>query len=503
MKLPFANLFSRPRRIASRSTGPTISAGFGNQGGTITTDSFEALRSSPDRTAISSTSLSNLRTGVASWWASSASTTRRESLASLARYIEDNYGLVQYALSLICNYSVPVNPKANSADPVWNQAADQYFEDWSSRCDFTGRFDRNTLQRLTCHAIDTDGDVGVTMDASRGWPQLRFWPTWRIGQKAGMTDRKMVEGVIIDDQDVVTGYQVAVAPGDFRVLDANQMLLLYEPNRFERYRGLSAMRSGMNDIRDVSDIKGFLKLGTKIESAIVAAIEGSKGVDENDWKDPDNASASVGSANPAGLTTGQLFGGEIPVIDGTLKQLQSNTPGTNKLEFLDTLAGFFVAGLGLPPAFFLDEKLTGPNQRGVIAKAQRKFETRKCTMSRLARWEWVRVIGDAIATGALPPVDNWQRCKIQSPPLLSIDIGDTAAAEASAVKEGRMSRQHFHGNAGRDWQDEEEQIFREDELVISKAKEQAERHGIPVETILSRHSFAQPKVAPQPAGGAA
>lgn len=312
MKLPFANLFSRPRRVASRSSGPSISAGFGNQGGTITTDSFEALRSSPDRTSISSASLSNLRTGVTSWWASSASTTRRESLASLARYIEDNYGLVQYALSLICNYSVPVNPKANSADPVWNQAADQYFEDWSSRCDFTGRFDRNTLQRLTCHAIDTDGDVGVTMDASRGWPQLRFWPTWRIGQKVGMVERKMVEGVVIDDQDVVTGYQVAVGPGDFRLLDANQMLLLYEPNRFERYRGLSAMRSGMNDIRDVSDIKGFLKLGTKIESAIVAAIEGSKGVDEKDWNDPDNASASVAPLIPQGSRLANCLAARFP-----------------------------------------------------------------------------------------------------------------------------------------------------------------------------------------------
>ncbi len=32
--------------------------------------------------------------------------------------------------------------------------------------------------------------------------------------------------------------------------------------------------------------------------------------------------------------------------------------------------------MGLPPAFFLDEKLTGPNQRAVNGKAQRKFDRR-------------------------------------------------------------------------------------------------------------------------------
>jgi hypothetical protein len=47
------------------------------------------------------------------------------------------------------------------------------------------------------------------------------------------------------------------------------------------------------------------------------------------------------------------------------------------------LAGCFVVGLGLPPAFFLDEKLTGPNQQAVNCKTQKKFDHRKQVAARI------------------------------------------------------------------------------------------------------------------------
>lgn len=482
-----------------RMFAPTrdIRAGFGGTTSVVQPQP-DATKSSPDRSKLDAPSLSFLRQQIVGKMSSIISAEQREQLAALARKVDDDYGMVTYALDLIANYSVPVCPKACSKDMEWNELAEDYWEDWCERCDFTGRFNRSQLQRVICRAIDIDGDVGITMDASEGFPQLRFWPTWKIGQERFDQNPLLNEGVILNSNDKVVGYQLVYGPKDFRRVTADQMLLLYEPNRFERYRGLSALRAGLNDIRDVSDIKGFLKLGTKIESALAAVIQQGS-IEEGDWNDSANPSASHSAgAAPKGVTTGQLFGGEIPVINGELKQLQSQTPGTNKIDFMDTLAGCFVAGLGLPPAFYLDARLTGPNARSVNAKAQRKFESRKETMTRLARWEWARVIGHAISTGKLPPVDGWQRCNIQSPPLLSIDIGDTASAEASAFKEGRMSRRRFHGNAGADWQDEEEQIFREDDLVIQKAKEQADKWKVPVDVILSRHGFAPKPMAAQP-----
>lgn len=492
MKLPatIARLFGKAPK--ARQSGPSFRAGFGAAGASTTVDQFEALRSSPDRSSITTSSLATLRMGSQILSGHTALATKRESLAALARYIGDNVGIAGYALELIANYSVPVWPQACTANPDWNSAAEDYFEEWCERADYLRRFDFATLQRLICFAIDTDGDVGASIDNGHGFPQIRCWPTWRIGQIPGVPVPRMVEGVSIGDDDSVLGYQVVTAPNKYAMVSADQFHLIYEPTRFERYRGLSSLRAGMNDIRDFGDIKGFLKLGTKVESALLAVIKGGQ-PEDGDWNDPDNPSGSLGNATPGGLSTAQLFGGEIPIIDGELQQLTSNSPGTNKLEFLTLLAGYFVAGLGLPPAFFNDEKLSGPNTRAVIGKAQRKFENRKHTMGRFVKWTWVRIIGNAIANGELPPMDGWQKCKTQAPPLLSIDLGDQAAAEAAAFKEGRTSRQSYHGNQGRDWQDVEDQVTRELDYILPQVKAQSEKHGIPLEVLLQARGLTIPK----------
>lgn len=208
-----------------------------------------------------------------------------------------------------------------------------------------------------------------------------------------------------------------------------------------------------------------------------------------------------GKREESPVTVANLLGGDIPTITGTLKQLQSNRPGTNKVDFMESLAGYFVAGLGIPPAFFLDVKLTGPNQRAVIGKAQRKFNRRKAVLARFARWVWVRHTAWRIANGELKAVDGWQRTTFQFPPIATIDLGDQLAAEHEALSKGFITRQTFHGDRARDWQNNEDQVFAEDEYVILKAKAQAERHGLPVELILARHAFERPKQSTPQGGG--
>jgi len=117
-------------------------------------------------------------------------------------------------------------------------------------------------------------------------------------------------------------------------------------------------------------------------------------------------------------------------------QGSGTTAPANNIEVTSYLAGCFVAGLGLPPAFFLDEKLTGPNQRAVNGKAQRKFDRRKQVAARLGRSAWVRVIGDAIAAGTLPGTDGWARCDFIGPSKITIDAGREMAKEREDVARG-------------------------------------------------------------------
>lgn len=453
---------------------------------------FEALAKSPNRADLSVPSLAHLRMSgeiarILSW----SENTHREEVAALGRYAVDNSPMAFLASDTMANYSTPVIPRGNSIDNAWNNEAEEYFDDWGERADITGRFDFGEIQRINSIAIDTDGDLGATMERTRtGELALRFWPTWRIGGEIIGTNG-FPDGVIRGADDIVQGYRVFSTAGRYETVDANQFLLLAEWERTERFRGYSATRRGMNDLRDGRELQGFLKLGAKIESALSAVIENGEKFNEEDWgegEDQKNPALKAAQGTNS-FTVATLLGGEIPRIDGTFKQIDSKTPGTNKMEFLDVLSSCFVQGLGIPAAFLLDQKHTGPGTRAIIGRAQRRFDRRKALMARFAKWTWVRVIGDAVARGLLRPDPRQFRPTLQFPAIAVIDIGDAEQADREAVGRGLMSRKRYHGQRSNDAQKEQEQIIAEDDSLLTLLKAQSKRHDIPLEIFLQRHGF--------------
>ncbi len=129
----------------------------------------------------------------------------RLQLASVARYLWDNVGLVFYATDLVANYSTPMVPRAATLDRKWNEAANGYFDDWAERADFTGRFDFWDLQRLGSFYLDTDGEVFALWTDEAGFPQLQLLESWRI-DKPTVADDRIFDGVQLDTQGRVLGY---------------------------------------------------------------------------------------------------------------------------------------------------------------------------------------------------------------------------------------------------------------------------------------------------------
>lgn len=453
---------------------------------------YEALRQSKDRTPVPYTgAYTQLRPIV--------SGLNRKQLAALARYLDDNGGVVSYAVGQIANYSVPVKPQAASASDDWNTAAEDYFEQWTKRADFTGRFDFYDLQKIACKAIDIDGDIAAAITAKAGFPQLRLYDCFHIGtyNKADPND-----GVRVDADGVLLGYQVIEGKTD-RFLNRSEITLLFDPERYDNYRGVTPIRRGSNDLRDVADIKGFEKVGVKLGSALAGVIE-SGPLAEDEWgndtgttTDPGNNPASTATPQEKKLSLAELLGGDIPVISGTLKQIDSKRPHENVINFLDYLAGAFVSGLNIPPAFFLDAKLTGPNLRAVLGKAQRKFDERKRIIARFVEWCWLRVIAWAISRGELPSVPDWWRLTFQFPSRMVIDLGDQMANEREDVASGQMTRQERFGNRGLDWKRETDQSLNEDRYIISNLKRVSTETGVPIETLLVRYGFAASKPKPE------
>lgn len=477
-----------------RSGGSSSGSGFG-------APYFDALAASPNRAPVPAYIPDAFRFLIEADPAESAA---RQLMAGIARYLVDSFAPAFSAVDVLSNYASPVIPRANSPDRDWNSDANDLFDEWAATADDRGLFDFVEMQRLISMGMDTDGDLGIVAVPSSldSLPRLRGIPSWRIGRPYGTTARTasgqpIRDGVILDANERVVGYEVTKGPKDFVALGADQMLLMIEPDRLERIRGLSALRRGMNDLRDWKEIKGLETLATKIESSFPSIIKGCPGGLGTDWDDPDNPPPP--SDVPKSVQLAALLGGEIPVMEGEFQQLTSNRPGTNKIEFLDTLVGIFVTGIGIPRAFFLEEKMTGPGWRAVLGKAQRRFNTRQRVLMKLARWTWVRVIGAAVADRLLAPNPAQFRVRHLLPPLVTIDLGDAANAEREAVSRGLMSRQRYHGNAQHEWDDETEQIIAEDEWIISRLKEQAGRLDIPEEILLARHGYTINKI-PTPPG---
>ena len=458
---------------------------------------FEALAHDEDR--------SPLPMGISSL-SNYLNSANRRRIGAISRWLYDNHPLVGYAVDLLKLYSSPIYPQSIVEDIETANEYEAYFRDWSRRAEFTGRFNFSQIQELASIAIDTDGDLGILATTENGFLQLQLVDSGLILSKEedplNFTEPKPPEnldGVKVDRKGRVRGYSIAQPNNKFRLYPAGMLYLVQEPDRSSRYRGFSPLRRGANDMRDGSDIKRFIKLGVKFDNAIVAAIKNTLGEgDEDDWgDDAGNQPTNEASKHEQRIALADLLGGQIPYLpDGTeLQQLNTNRPEKNVTDFIHLLAGHMVQGLGLPAGFFLDDRVTGPNQRAINSKAQRRFDQRQATLARLVNWAWIRVIGTAIDNGELRPARNWYKCEFQFPPRLTIDSGRESAQEREDVSKGLMTRREHYGNRGKDWQKETDQVFAELDYMAQRAKILGDKHGISPEAIFSG------MVTPTSAGG--
>lgn len=476
-------LARRPRNAGRISSGPATTYGGGAGGSNY----FEALQNSTDRTQLR---IATINVG------NYALSYTREYLARIARYLYDNHSLVSYAVNTIEQNSVPIWPQAASPDRERNKVYEEYFERWAKRADFTGRFDFCDLQRIACRSIDLDGDIAPIFTSENGFPQIQLIDGCRIGvHRDDINDPNYVDGIRVDNLGRISSYSVLVGENKYSAIPASEMLLLYDPDRYSSYRGLSALRRGMNDARDVSDIKGFEKKAVKIGSAMSAVIEGGP-LEEDVWGEDTgtggNAPALDANQQAKNISMAELLGGDILTLPNgqTLKQLSNLRADSNVLEFMDELAGYMVCGVDIPPAYFLDRELTGPNQRSVMKKAQRKFEKRQEKMCSFVEWAWIRVIGYGVANDGLPSGPGWDKATFQLPPKVSIDEGRDNASSREDVTVGLMTRQTRFGNAGQDWVRETDQSFDEDDYIFQRAKELQSKHPeVDLPIILQRYGY--------------
>jgi len=416
-------------------------------------------------------------------------TWHRKEMASMSRYLYDNDGLVRGAINDLARYSFPLTPQAISSDPYWNIEAEKIFDEWAQTADVANRYGFNEIKRLCSIAIDRDGDVGVMFVRKNGL-KLQIIEAHRVGDFIEQ-EKNYVDGIKTDKYGMPVSYLVADESiyGEFypkitkaRAIPASAMIWLVDPDRADQYRGMPAIKHAINHVRDIKEILDFEKAGVKNLSTIAMVLESETGE-----ADPDAWNLKDIEHDATRLTVSDVQSGSIPV----LKKGEKLTPFTPDKQsssfqgFLEFLIREFSIGIGLPYEFLWHPQgITGPAQRFIMGKAQRRFEERRRVFNGLVRKTWAMVLSDAITAGKISATEDWYKCKIQSPAHITIDAGREMSQEREDVKAGLMSLREHYGKRGLDWQSECEQKAKEIKYIVEKAELISKETGLPKEQIL-------------------
>ena len=418
-----------------------------------------------------------------------SSWTRKE-MGSISRYLYDNDGIVRCAINDLARYSFPLIPQAVTEDAYWNMEAEALFSDWSSYADVGQRYGFEELQRLASIAIDRDGDCGIMFVRSAGL-RLQLVESHRIGDFIE-TDKGYVDGVktnrygrpmsfLVSDDSIYGEFYPKIQKA--RSIPASAMMLLYDPERADQQRGLPAIKHAINHVRDIKDILDFEKMGIKNLSTIAAVLESETGE-----ADPDAWNTKEIEQDATRLTVNEIQSGSIPVLKKgeKLTPFSFNRPSTAFQGFLEFLIREFSVGMGLPYEFLWHPAgITGPAQRFIMGKAQRRFTERQRLFHRMVKKVWAMVIADAIDRGKLAPTKDWYKCRIQAPAQLTIDAGREMAQEREDVAVGLMTMREHFGKRGLDWQSECQQRSKELKYLFEKAQWLSDETGVEYATAVN------------------
>jgi len=418
----------------------------------------------------------------------------RKSILSHSRWLCANFGIARGALKDMARYSIGsgIWPQCQTADAEWNQAAEDYWINWAKVADFQEKFTFTQMLMLISLSIDRDGDIGcILTEAPGGFPKIQLVEGHRIGDAPNVLVGKgeTQDGVILDQFGRVTSYRVIQDDETTRDIPARSMILLYDPDRTDQTRGISALAHAINNLRDVKDILAFEKAGVKTNSATAMVITNKSGeADSNDWDTTLNTDTPT-----TGLMLEEIQGGRIQRLatGETLESHGSNRPNPTFTGFLEFIIRDVATGTGLPYEFIWNaEKLSGPAQRFIMQKANRRFQERQqLLVDRFLNRAWGYVISKAIKNGSLAKNNDWWRLRWQTPAQITVDVGREAREDRSDVEAGLRTAATHYGEQGTDWQE----AYRQRVAEIAFLKREAEAQGLTLDQV---QNFGNPPAAP-------
>ena len=407
--------------------------------------------------------------------------TRRE-LVRRSRYLHKNSGFVRELVSNMAIYATGdgIRPQAQSASPEWNRKAEEYFKNWSTRCEVTGRFSFEECQSLICRGMDVDGEYFILKTRSRlGMPMLQLIETHRVGDNLAATS--MIDGITLDAWGAPLSYRLS-EDTDARDVPADQMLHVFEPEHASAVRNAPSIQHSINHILDEMELLALEKHAVKDNCDVTRVLKTESGEfdDETDFSFEGVQPGDQEPSDPASLQ--KITGGKMVALkpNESLDSFEPKRPSPTFTGFLEHLRRDSALGV-LPYEFAADSsKVGGAGVRLVVAKADRRFSFRQMILiQRLIKPVWFYVIGDAIDRGDLTNVPGWWKISCVTPRRVSVDAGREAQQNRADVEMGLKTISDHYEELGADFGEELERRARDARMIL----EVAQRYNVPLEML--------------------
>ena len=431
---------------------------------------------------------------------SESSTYQRDRIALMkeARNLEENGEIAQVILGKFETHvagHIAYNPQTGSRRV--DNAISEWFADWQKRADYTERNSFRKMVQIALRSTLTDGDCGmVAFLNDEGEARVIGVEADRIGDPWDSRPKpNEVSGILLDGKKAPTGYRVYqrderdqyVNP---EVVPAANFWHFANPNKFDRYRGITAFHSVIDTAVDINEIVQFEKMAVKWGSMQTGVITGMPGGPAANEFFADGEFGGTGQAKQIQeITYGQL--NYLDGKDTKIEQFKTERPGAAWEGFLQFLIRLYSAGFNLPYGFVFDcASSRGPGARFEAEQAMRVFNIwQELLVEKLLdKVKNISLIG-ALSRGDIPSHRRFLKGSWQFPPSASIDIGRESAADVAEMGANIKSHKTTLRKYSLNGFDEREQIA----IETRDWMDLAEKHNIPLEMLSER--FAKIKQA--------
>ncbi len=412
----------------------------------------------------------------------------RNNLIWEARDVCDNHPIARSILLKLSSYVCSkVNYFPATGDPDIDHLYRKYFNQWAAICDITGRHTFADLMQLAIMSMFRDGDCGfiIVNGPQEPFIKLQSIEADRIGNPYDYSyNEDYLSGISIDSVGRPISYRIFYRSRigyygpPINEIPALSFVHLFDPTRFDAYRGITGFATFLETLRDKHEILNFEKIAVKWGSSKAGVIKKEYGeADPADFYSAQNDTSSP-QAKLERIEAGTVSylgpGEEMDIF-------HNERPSTTFNGFVETMVRDIALGCNLPYGFVYDlAKLGGPSARMDANQAKRAIERIQIILENKVLTKIKNfVLAKGISNGSIPMTDNWNEGRFMFPAWPTIDVGRESAANLAENRQGLKSAADILGEEGLYWRDVQEQLAIEAQNIMMLAK----KYNVPVDMI--------------------